>query len=306
MSPSASFQHLKTYARQSLRKSPLLHAVVDAMRGKTVVTLDYPLRQDPRWGFGRPEHRALGQILRDQRDGFARCLSDQVELEPYFRRIGEDADDEVSPAWRNEFLPPRDAIALYGLLARSNPRRYIEVGSGHSTRFARRAIDDHQLRTEITSIDPYPRVGVDRLCDVVIRQPLEDVDLSIVEKLEDGDVLFFDGSHRALLNSDATVFFLEILPKLADGVYVHIHDILLPLDYPPEWAERCYSEQYLLAMLLLASSTAPTIVLPNTFIGLEPDLLAMLDPIFATATMRSSQKAGSSFWIRTPTALSAG
>ena len=106
MSPNASFQHLKTYARQSLRKSPLLHAVVDTMRGKTVVTLDYPLRQDPRWGFGRPEHHALGQILRDQRDGFARCLSDQVELEPYFRRIGEDADDEVSPAWRNEILPP--------------------------------------------------------------------------------------------------------------------------------------------------------------------------------------------------------
>ena len=106
MSPSASVQHLKTYARQTLRKSPLLHAVVDAVRGKTVVTLDYPLRQDPRWGFGRPEHHALGQILRDQRDGFARRLSDQVELEPYFRRIGQDTDDEVSPAWRNDFSLP--------------------------------------------------------------------------------------------------------------------------------------------------------------------------------------------------------
>jgi hypothetical protein len=299
-------EDLKTYARQSLRKSGLLHAVVDGMRGKTVVTLDYPLRTDPRWGFGRPAHPALRRILEDQREGYARRLAELVELEPDFRRIDEDPGDESAPAWRNDFLPPRDAMALYGILAASDPRRYLEVGSGHSTRFARRAIRDHQLRTTITSIDPHPRVGIDRLCDVVIRQPLQDVDLSLVESLEDGDVLFFDGSHQALLNSDATVFFLEALPKLADGVYVHIHDISLPLDYPPEWSERCYSEQYLLAMLLLASSTAPAIVLPNTYIGLEPDLLSILDPVFATPTLRATQTYGSSFWIRTPTALSPG
>ncbi len=30
-----------------------------------------------------------------------------------------------------------------------------------------------------------------------------------------------------------------------------VHDIFLPDDYPPEWADRYYSEQYLLAAWLL-------------------------------------------------------
>jgi hypothetical protein len=141
---------------------------------------------------------------------------------------------------------------------------------------------------------------VDRLCDVVIRRPFQDVDPSIVDNLEDGDVFFFDGSHQALLNSDVTVFFLDVLPRLAHGVYVHVHDIWLPVDYPPELFERCYSEQYLLAVLLLFGAT-PNIVLPNTFIGLDSELLAILDPILTAPSLLPMRTWGSSFWMRTST-----
>jgi hypothetical protein len=68
-----------------------------------------------------------------------------------------------------------------------------------------------------------------------------------------GDVLFFDGSHRCLQNSDVTAFFLDVLPELPSGVIVGIHDIVLPNDYPSVWKDRYYSEQYILAAYLLGA-----------------------------------------------------
>ena len=110
------------------------------------------------------------------------------------------------------------------------------------------------FETRIVSIDPQPRAEVDELCDRVLRVPLEAADLSVFDELSDGDVLFFDGSHRTFMNSDATVFFLEVLPRLADGVLVGVHDVFLPYDYPRDFADRYYSEQYLLAAHLIAGN----------------------------------------------------
>ena len=50
------------------------------------------------------------------------------------------------------------------------PRRFIEIGSGNSTKFARRAIRDHWLNTSIVSIDPFPRSEIDAICDEVVRR----------------------------------------------------------------------------------------------------------------------------------------
>jgi hypothetical protein len=74
-------------------------------------------------------------------------------------------------------------MQLYAIVATNKPRTLIEVGSGNSTRFARRAIRDHSLNSQIISIDPQPRVEVTALCDEVIRLPLEQVDLQIFERL---------------------------------------------------------------------------------------------------------------------------
>src|SRR5262249_53311437 len=68
------------------------------------------------------------------------------------------------------------------------------------------------------------------------------------------DILMVDNSHRCFQNSDVTVLFLEVLPRLRPGVLVYLDDIYLPHDYPPEWVSRYYSEQYLLAVLLLADA----------------------------------------------------
>lgn len=50
------------------------------------------------------------------------------------------------------------------------------------------------------------------------------------------DVVFLDGSHRVFMNNDASVFFLDGLPRLPPGVLVGVHDIFLPEDYGPDAA----------------------------------------------------------------------
>jgi hypothetical protein len=140
---------------------------------------------------------------------------------------------------------------------------------------------------------------VDGLCDRIVRQPLEDADLSVFEELEPGDMLFVDGSHRALQNSDATVVFLEILPELEPDIWVGFHDIFLPDDYPDDLADDYYSEQYLLAAYLLAGGGKLDVLLPATFVTREPELAAVLDPLWRDPAMEGVETHGVSFWIRT-------
>src|SRR5262245_52540208 len=108
----------------------------------------------------------------------------------------------------------------------------LSIGSGHSTKFARRAVVDYGLPTQITSIDPHPRAEIDALCHRTIRKPLEETDLNVFDELEPGDVVFFDGSHQYFMNSDVTVFFLDVPPRLKPGTLVQVHDNTLPYDYP--------------------------------------------------------------------------
>ncbi len=138
-------------------------------------------------------------------------------------------------------------------LAKFKPSKYIEIGSGNSTKVAYKAKKELGLTTKIISIDPMPRAEIDSLADEVHRKPFENLDFDIVDLLEENDILFVDNSHRILPNSDSMVFYMEILPRLKKGVIVHIHDIYLPYDYPQFMCDRAYSEQYGLAMYLLAN-----------------------------------------------------
>jgi hypothetical protein len=118
--------------------------------------------------------------------------------------------------------------------------------------------------------------------------------------------VFFDGSHRAFMNSDATVFFLEILPALPAGVIVGIHDILLPWDYPPEWAPRYYSEQYLLAAALLARDPRLRTLLPCHHVATTADLAGRLAPLWDDARLRGTDPRGFAFWLEVTAGEEAG
>jgi hypothetical protein len=269
--------------------------------GYTAIALDYAVEPRARWGHGRPPHRVLAEILGRRRDRYRTELLGILEQREHFLAIPVEAGADASqPHWVNGWLPGLDSAALYTFLARGNPRTYLEVGSGNSTKFARRAIADHGLRTRLVSIDPSPRAEVDALCDEVVREPAESVNLGVFDRLEEGDILFVDNSHRCLQNSDATAMFLDVLPRLKPGVLVEFHDICLPDDYPPEWFERFYSEQYLLAAYLLAPGSRVDTVLPNHFVSRDPELCRVLDALWDDPRLPGvKHQGGSSFWLRT-------
>ena len=267
---------------------------------KQAILLDDAVTLQPRWGYGKPPHPQLYEIISKNRDIYKNYLVQFLKDKDFLARIpmAKTSDSSAIPAWINGMLPALDAVALYGFLSLNNPKRYFEIGSGNSTKFAKQAIKDHGLRTKITSFDPQPRADIDPICDDVIRQPVEGVDIAIFEELEAGDILFVDNSHRVFMNSDATVVFLDILPRLKEGVYVEFHDILLPFDYDPQLAGRYYSEQYLLAAYLLAEGNKFDILLPNKFITSDPGLNNVMSPLWESPKMKGADTQGSSFWIK--------
>lgn len=276
--------------------------------GEYQLLVDYPVHPKPRYGYGKPAHGKLHEIIDRNRDDYKRYLTGFLQYKDDFSRIAEikASEDSPAPSFINNWFMGLDAVALYGFLSINNPGNYLEIGSGNSTKFARRAITDRGLRTKITSIDPVPRSHIDSISDRCIRQPLEEVGLSLFDTLEAGDILFVDNSHRVFTNSDCTVVFLEILPRLKAGVLVHFHDIMLPLDYPPQWNGRYYSEQYLLACYLLADGNKVKVLLPNAFISMDKELTEAIDPLWSHGKMRDVERhalarmgrLGYSFWVK--------
>ena len=238
--------------------------------------VDYPLAiPSPRYGFGKPPHPRLHELMDARRAGFADELARLRQYRDFFLKIPIAAQvGSAEPYWSNVYFSDLDAIALYGMLVGRNPSLYVEVGSGNSTRFARRAIRDHSLRTRLLAIDPMPRLEIGGICDEVVKLPFEQIDLSLLNQLDSGDFLFIDNSHLAMANSDVATFFLDVFPRLKPGITLHLHDILLPYDYPPQWSTRYYSEQYLLACYLLAmpETKRPRILLANAFISQDREL----------------------------------
>ena len=279
-------------ARQAVR-------LAQRWTGRTLLAIDHPPRRPgPRYGYGKPAHAGLTALLAEGEEAYAANL----------RAIAAHADDlariPLGPdahglAWLNQWFPPLDMAALYGFLRERQPRHYVEIGSGVSTLCARRAIQDGGLATRITSIDPQPRADVDAACDRVIRSPLEQVDLGLFDELGEGDMVFMDGSHHALANSDTVAFFLDVLPALPDGVLVGVHDILLPDDYPPEWADFHWSEQYLVAAYLLARGDQVRVELPCSYVRARSDLSAILDPVWRTPDLEALPHTGVALWMTT-------
>ncbi|EGJ33622.1 MULTISPECIES: class I SAM-dependent methyltransferase [Moorena] len=266
----------------------------------TFLYFDYPINQKSRYGHGKPPHPKLYEIINRGRDTYKTYLNSFLQYQENLLKFANKAIKEQSPepSLFNPWLPGLDAVSLYSIIRLNKPKLYFEVGSGNSTKFARRAIKDGGLNTKIISIDPQPRAEVDLICDEVIRKPVETVDIAIFDQLESGDILFVDNSHRIFMNSDATVIFLDIFYKLKPGVIVVFHNIFLPYDYPQKWEKRHYSEQYVLAAYLLAEGSKFDIILPNAFIGYDPYLKAIMSSLWQSPEMTGVNKGGASFWLK--------
>lgn len=264
--------------------------------------LEYKVSPKPRYGNGKPPHPLLFSIIDKNRAAYSQTLKNFRKYESALLEIKESKDETNTnlPAWNNEYLPGLDIVILYGMLAENKPVNYIEVGSGNSTKVARKAITDNKLSTKILSIDPYPRANIDHVADEIIRKPFENLDNfhSLIQQLKANDILFIDNSHRLFPNSDVMIFFLEILPFLSKGVIVQIHDIYLPYDYPQFMCDRFYNEQYMLAMALISNADKYETLMPNYFVSQDKELSEIFTPFWSNEKLRNVERHGGSFWFR--------
>ena len=153
-----------------------------------------------------------------------------------------------------------DALMLYSMLREAQPRRIIEVGSGFSSA-AMLDVNDAVLggTVQFTFIDPdmsrlRPLLRANDAARVtLIEQRVQEVPLETFAALGENDVLFIDSSHVSKIGSDVNRLYLDVLPVLAPGVLIHIHDVAGNLEYPREWLEegRAWNEQYLLRAFLM-------------------------------------------------------
>ncbi|MBU2018546.1 MAG: class I SAM-dependent methyltransferase [Bacteroidetes bacterium] len=262
--------------------------------------LEYPVKFEPRYGHGKPAHQGLETIIAENDEEYKTRLLRALDLKEFIWKIQDSSieTNSILPTWNNDFLPGLDIVGIYALLTEFKPNRYIEIGSGNSTKVAHLAKVDQGLKTKIISIDPMPRAEIDVLADEVIRSPFENIDYDLIAALEENDILFVDNSHRILPNSDAMVFFMEVLPRLKKGVIVHIHDIYLPYDYPQFMCDRFYSEQYGLAMYLLANPKKYHTILPNFYVSENKELAQVIAPMWEHKNLVNVEKHGGSYWLQ--------
>ena len=154
-----------------------------------------------------------------------------------------------------------DADALYAMIRHVRPGLLIEIGSGHSTRVAAQAIARNREtgtpdECRHVCIEPYEMPWLEKLGPEIVRRKVEDVPRETFDALGEGDIIFIDSSHVIRPFGDVTTELLQIVPRLAKGVLVHVHDIFTPRDYPERWLRRdrrLWNEQYLLEAMLAHS-----------------------------------------------------
>src|SRR5206468_1730052 len=109
------------------------------------------------------------------------------------------------------------------------------------------------------------------------------------------DVLFVDTTHTVKVGGDVNRVILDVLPTLAPGVHVHIHDIYLPWEYPREFlAERSFywAEQFLLQAFLAFNDRFEILFGTHALVRRYPDRIRTLIP----GTGRGVSP--SAFWFR--------
>jgi len=168
--------------------------------------------------------------------------------------------DGKTPFWfDNKSFTDFDAAVLYGMLRQLKPKRYVELGCGFSSLMSSRALQrNHQEGTpcEAAYCDPEPRLpmGGALAYGRFVQQRVQELPLETFTALRAGDVLFIDTSHVLKIQSDVEQELLRILPSLAPGVWIHVHDIFTPYDYPEDWIYRpqrlWFNEQYAVECLL--------------------------------------------------------
>ncbi len=198
----------------------------------------------------------------------------------------------LAPRFNQDWFSGLDGAFAYSITRMAKPAKIVEVGTGFSTRFLAQATKDEGLNTLIYSVNPKELHGEAKLCSKFFNCTLDKVPLALLTDLKAGDILFIDASHLFMPGTDLEIIFLQVLPALPKGVYIHFHDIFLPDNYPSDedWDWWAFNEQACLAMLL--GSGAYTPIAPSAYLRkYRPELIKNIS---APCHPRAHE---SSFWL---------
>ncbi len=204
-----------------------------------------------------------------------------------------------------------DAAVAYSFIKKTKPKTIIEIGSGYST--AVMSLSDFS-NFQIYCIDPYPHKKLSSLKTPIeiIEEKVENVNPDFFNKLNKNDILFIDSSHVVKTGGDVIYLMLDILPKLKKGVYIHFHDIFIPLDYPVKWIKEeklFWTEQYMLHSFLSFNGKFE-IIFAASFMGLkyyklmkeiftfDSEYSNKLEKIFNDFFPDTKWWGGGSFWLK--------
>jgi predicted O-methyltransferase YrrM len=207
----------------------------------------------------------------------------------------------------NPFFGDGDALALYSIMRRFRPKRIIEVGSGFSSA-AMLDVSECFLDNSVdfTFIEPFPERLMGLLRDTdrdryeVLEAPVQEVDQTVFNTLESGDILFIDSSHVAKIDSDTLHLAFSVLPALKPGVLVHIHDVLWPFEYPKQWLDegRAWNEAYLVRAFLMYNRLFEMVFFNSFIAAHHRHLLERYMPLAVRNPESGTTIGNSSLWLR--------
>jgi predicted O-methyltransferase YrrM len=169
----------------------------------------------------------LGRMKRDLKGLVAKYKKELDELPTY---------EEILSMHLGPGIPSIDGQLLYMMIRELRPKKYYEIGTGSSTYYAylageRNKGDGQPL--EIVGIDPSPYEVLLKMSSIkIINKQVQDVDIRLFEKLGPRDVLFIDSTHVLKIDGDVSFLYLEVIPRLKQGVVIHAHDIPFPFNVP--------------------------------------------------------------------------
>jgi hypothetical protein len=282
----SQFAEMKKHLSNAAKKLPLIRSLVEQRDAlirahgiappghfySPVISLE-EVRRDEARIFRAAPRRLPGIDLNEER---------QLELLARFEDMYPSIDFPETKQgshryfYENPSYSYSDAIFLHCMMRYLQPRQYIEIGSGFSSCAA---LDTSQRfldgQVAFTFIEPFPHYlqsiagELEQNKLLLLQNRLQDVDPSIFLTLQANDVLFIDSTHVGKTGSDVNMLLFEILPQLAPGVYIHIHDIFYPFEYPKEWifGGHSWNEIYMVRSFLEYNSNF-SIQVFNTFLEL--------------------------------------
>jgi predicted O-methyltransferase YrrM len=291
---------MKSVLRRLIHDSPALNQLIfaaGAMRGHFYSPIPSlkELSADRQRVFGDLPREIPGIDLREQQQlALLRIIQGFYAEQPF----NDERSDGMQYSFQNDQFCQCDAIMLYGMLRHLQPRRLIEVGSGHSSAAiadTNRLFLDNSV--ECTFIDPNPQrlksVLAPSTPATILEKRVQDVPLDLFTRLEAGDILFIDSAHNAKAGSDVNHIFFRILPLLKPGVLVHLHDVVYPFEYPQEWVfdGKAWNEAYILRAFLQYNSRFKLELFPSYLVQFHREYFEREMPLCLL-------NIGGSIWIR--------